>query len=335
MEPVTHALTSIALSRAGLERSSRLAVWILLAGGLLPDLDLFGLLLGPRFALRINGTLTHSLLGVSALVVLIALVFSMYGKKFLDAPIRFSRALLLAAVGAAAHLLLDLTDSYGVQLFWPFYSKWYAWFFTQMIDPWILILLIAGLLLPGLFRLVSEEIGERKRSRASARWAIAALALLGVYVGARGVLHARAIELLLGREYHGSVPFSAGAFPSSASMLTWHGVVATANTLEEVEVPFGPASYFDPDRSLTHYKPEPSPALDAAENSDVARRFLLFARFPLAGIEKTEDGYHFELRDLRFASSPGILPTLVAVVDLNSQLQVTHQEFRFEDSSSR
>lgn len=335
MEPVTHALTSIALSRAGLNRTSRFAVWILLAGGLLPDLDLLSLLFGPRFALRINGTLTHSLLGVSVLVVLIACGFWLLGKKRPDAPIRFSRALLLAAVGAAAHLLLDLTDSYGVQLFWPFHSKWYAWFFTQMLDPWILILLIAGLLLPGLFRLVSEEIGERKRSSAPARWALASLVLLGSYIGVRGVLHVRAIDLLLSREYHGAVPLSAGAFPSSASMLTWHGVVATANTLEEVEVPFGPASYFDPDRSLTHYKPEPSPALDAAENAEVAQRFLLFARFPLAGLDKTEGGYHFELRDLCFASGPGILPALIAVVDLNSQLQVIHQEFRFEDSSSR
>ncbi len=312
MEPVTHALTSLALSRAGLNRTARRATWILLAGGLLPDLDLLSLLLGPRYLLRWNGALTHSLLGCGILVFLIALAFWLADRKHPKEPLRFSRALLLAGIGAAAHLLLDLADSFGIQLLWPFREKWFAGYWAQMVDPWILLLLLLGLLLPGLFRLVSEEIGERKKKRAG-RGAIVWLALVVLYLAGRGLLHSRAIDQLLAREYHGAAPVATGAFPTSASPLVWRGVVATANTLEEVEVPFTPGSYFDPERSVTHFKPEASPALEAANGTATAQRFLRFARFPLASLERTEGGWHFELRDLRFARGASALPAVIAV----------------------
>jgi len=49
----------------------------------------------------------------------------------------------------------------------------------------------------------------------------------------------------------------------------------------------GPRASFDPDSAITSYKPEPSPALDAARDTAVARRFLQVARFPKATVEKT------------------------------------------------
>jgi membrane-bound metal-dependent hydrolase YbcI (DUF457 family) len=335
MEPITHALTSVALSHAGLNRTARRATWILLAGGLLPDLDLLSLFFGPRYALRYNGTLTHSLLGCGILVFLIAFVFWRAERHHPEKPLRFRVALLLAAIGAAAHLLLDLSNSWGVQLLWPFHEQWFAWFFAQMIDPWILLLLLAGLLLPGLFRLIAEEIGARKKERGPRRGVIASLALVVLYLGARGVLHERAINMLLARDYHGATPIAAGAFPTSASPLVWHGVVATANTLEEVEVPFSPGSYFDPDRSVTHFKPEPTPALAAAEATRSARRFLRFARFPLASLDRTEDGWHFELRDLRFTFESAALPALVVVIELDQDNQPSSEKTKLERENRR
>src|SRR5437879_11139838 len=42
-----------------------------------------------------------------------------------SAPVQFVRALLVCGAGAAGHLLLDLGNSYGVMLLWPFRAKWY------------------------------------------------------------------------------------------------------------------------------------------------------------------------------------------------------------------
>lgn len=329
MEPVTHALASLTLARAGLNNTTRLATPMLLAAGLAADLDGLSLAGSPRAFLHGYRTATHSLAASAAIALALGGVFWWLGRKHPVAPVRLGRAVMVCGVGAAAHLLLDLTNSYGVQLLWPFREKWYGWDLMDSIDPWVLFLLLLGLLLPGLFRLVLEEIGARPKARGSQRGAIAALALLALYGGGRGVLHGRAVELLRSRMYRGEMPGAVGAFPQGTSPLTWSGAVETDNAIAELEVSLAPGSAFDPDLARTHFKPEASPILEAARKTEVAAEFLKFARFPLASVQKTENGYRVELRDLRFASRPGGRRDLHAVIDLNPQLLVLNEAFRF------
>jgi len=67
----------------------------------------------------------------------------------------------------------------------------------------------------------------------------------------------------------------------------------------------------------------------------VAEEFLQFARFPKASVEKAEDGYRVELRDLRFTSLLGSRSGFVAVVELNRQFQVINEELRFDRGRRR
>ncbi len=332
MDPLTHALTSVALSRAGLNKTARLATPMLVVSGLAADFDLLSYFAGPSTYFDAHRAWGHSLVGSFALALVVTAAFTRLANRKGERP-PFARALGLCIIGAGSHLLLDLGNRAGVQLLWPFRAKWMAWDLLRELDPWILFVLLAGLLLPGLFHLVSEEIGDRRKGKGPHRGAIAALAIVILYIGARSVYHSRAVDLLLSREYHGAVPEAAGAFPLSTSPLSWRGVVATANTFEEIEVSFAPSSYFDPDRSLTHYKPEPSPALEAARSAPIVQRFINLAQFPLATLDRVEEGYHFELRDLRFVPSPGSLPEVVAVVDLDTSLRVTRETLQFETSA--
>ncbi|HEX2716023.1 MAG TPA: metal-dependent hydrolase, partial [Candidatus Acidoferrales bacterium] len=183
MEPVTHALVSLALGRAGLEKTTRWATPMLIVAGLAADVDWLSVAAGPHAFLRAHRTATHSLGGAVAISLLIGGIFWWWGRRDSARPVRLLRALAVCGIGAAAHLLLDLTNSYGAQLLWPFHEKWYAWDLTDTVDPWVLILLLLGLLLPELFRLVTEEIGGRTKSRGSRRGAIIALILLAVYSG--------------------------------------------------------------------------------------------------------------------------------------------------------
>jgi hypothetical protein len=137
-------------------------------------------------------------------------------------------------------------------------------------DFWILMFLVVGLLLPMLIRLVSEEIGERKKRTSGRGSAIAALVLILAYVGTRGILHGRAVDLLESHDYHGRVALAVGAFPNSTSPLEWRGVVSTDNTIEEIGVPFGVGGEFDPEHSGTQYKPDDSPVLAAGEQTAAA-----------------------------------------------------------------
>jgi len=333
MEPVTHAVASLALARSGLNRATRLAVPMLLVSGLAADLDWLSVLGGPTAFLREHRTVMHSVVGTAAIAVATAVVFWLLGRSHPTLPVRLPRAFLACACGAGAHLLLDLTNPYGVKLLWPFRAQWYAWDLAAYLDPWILIFFLLGLLIPELFRLVSEEIGAPPKRRGAQRGAIVALAVVALYLGGRWVLHDRAMEMLRSRLYRGQNPLVVGAFPESASPLNWAGVVETDNALLQVEVPLGPG-VFDPESARTYFKPEPSAVLDATRSSAAAREFLAFARFPRASVAKTPEGYRVELSDLRFAAARDHRG-LTAVIELNPQVQVVNEELRFPSSRTR
>jgi inner membrane protein len=334
VEPVTHLLASLALSRAGLKRATRWATPILLTAGLAPDLDFASRAAGPVAYFRLHRAATHSLVGAAALAVVLAAAFWWLGGKNRErgSPrVRFAPALALAAIAIAAHLLLDLGTTYGVRLFWPFSARFYAWDLWAEADPWILLLLAAGVLLPALLALVVREIGARPPRRAS-RGAWAALALLAVYAAGRGVLHARACALLASHLYHDETPLAVGAFPSSASPFAWRGVADTADTIDTFELSLLPGAtqdWFEPHRSRTHFKPHRSAALASARAAPLAQLWLAAARFPLATVLPTEHGYQVEFRDLRYPSGAGSLLMPAAVIHLNPGLEVVSQRLIF------
>ncbi|HEV2298816.1 MAG TPA: metal-dependent hydrolase [Candidatus Acidoferrales bacterium] len=329
MDPVTHALTCVALDRAGLRRVSRQALPILVASGVAADLDLLSYFGGAASYLRLHDTLLHSLLGSTIVALAVAFAFWLPGRRNAKSPLRFRPVLLLSAIGAAAHLILDLASFGGVRLLWPFSGRWFAWDFVSDLDLWILAILLIGLLLPGLFRMVSEEIGAKKKGQAPSKMAIAALALVALYVGLRADMHQAAVQALLSRDYHGRVPLLAGAFPDSTSPFSWRGVVDTQNTIETLEVDVGPEASLDPEASLTHFKPDNSQVLEAARRSPVARSFLAYAQFPLAEAEDLDSGYRVTLRDMRFPAQSDAAGNMIAIIELDQQLRVRDERLEF------
>ncbi len=328
MEPITHAVASVALARCGFQKTTRLATPMIVTAGLVADLDWIARLFGPRAFLAMHHTATHSLLGTVAIAAIVAAMFIPNGKRA-KRPILFFPAFVACLVGASLHLLLDLTNSYGVKLLWPFSGKWFALDLATPFDPWIVLLLLAGLLLPALFRLITEEIGAKSKRRAFDRGAVVALALVGVYFAGRFVLQQRATAQLDSRQYRGEPPNQVAAFPQSLSPLFWTGVVETDNTFEEVDVSLSPGVNFDPESARIFYKPEASEALEIARRSDTAIEFLEFARFPLARVQRDSGGYTIVLRDLRFDHNEGAENGIVAEITVDDKNQVVHEELRF------
>jgi membrane-bound metal-dependent hydrolase YbcI (DUF457 family) len=339
VEPVTHALTSLALARVGQRRLPRFGTAMLVVAGVAPDSDYASYLGGAGSFLRYDRTLLHSLLSSFVMANALAAFFyfvALHRDKEASGlagsrlpKLTFGAAFLVCAIGIAAHLLLDLVSGVGVRLFWPFRVRWFAFDLLSDFDLWILMFLIVGLLLPMLIGLVSEEIGERKKRTSGGGSAIAALVLILAYVGARGALHSRAVDLLESHDYHGRVALAAGAFPESTSPLEWRGVVSTDNTVEELGVPFGVGREFDPEHSATQYKPDNSPALEAGEQTAAAQRFLKYARFPLASVARTGNGYQFELRDARFATDDAGPWNIMVRVRIDEDMRILEQGFLF------
>lgn len=327
MDPVTHGLASFTLSRACFPRAPRLAVAAILLAGTVADLDHLSSLFGPSAFFAAHRTITHSLVGAFLIAVLIAGIYILFGHRFAAKLTSGPTIILAAFLAAVLHVALDVCQSEGVALLWPLRDTRYSLDWIARIDPWILVILLAGILLPALFRLITEEIGAQAKSPRGRVGARLALAVLVAYLGARMILHSNAVGVLLARTYHGQLARRAAAFPEAASPFSWHGLVETESALHQVPVNVGPGANFDPEAGSTLFKPEPSPWLDAARASSAAQRFLRFARFPRATVTRIEDGYRCELRDLRYSASGEAGGVVAVVVEMDAGAKVRAQRF--------
>ena len=339
MDNLTHTLTAVALSQAGLHRKTRFATLTLIVAANLPDLDFISRLWGSATYLKYHRGFTHSILGVSLLAFLLAWTIYFLGRKAKPkpaSPLSLRWLLILAWIGTASHLLLDFTNSYGVRPFLPFSARWYDWDIMFIFDPLLLLLLCLGLGLPALLRLVSEEVGAGKSRPA---WgAVFSLCALLFLWGLRDFAHRRVLGFLEAHTYFEQDPLRVGAFPSPINPFVWMGVVETDTAYDVLPVN-ALGDDVDPRSALQFHKPKPSPALDAAVKTRTGRIFMDFAKFPWAQAEQDDEGFDVQIRDLRFYTSEGGRSFLV-VIELDKALRVRSETFSFraqkvEESRSR
>jgi membrane-bound metal-dependent hydrolase YbcI (DUF457 family) len=315
MDPLTHALASYTLKRAAFPRVPRSVTLAILVAGTVADLDALSAYFGPSAYLTFSRTYFHSFTAALLISVLATLPFIF--RKPDPAKTRSSSVTIFVAVFSAAvlHLLLDLFQSAGVELLWPFSSRRFAMDWVAHLDLWIMAILLAGILLPALSGLVTEEIGSRSKGPRGKVGASLALASTILYLVARFVLHGNALAALESRTYRGELPRRVAAFAESSSPFLWDGVVETERAIYEAKVEVGPSANFDPDSAAVSYKPESSPALDAARDTAVARRFLQVSRFPKASVERTTQGYQVILRDFPYLRDAGPGWRVEALID--------------------
>jgi membrane-bound metal-dependent hydrolase YbcI (DUF457 family) len=333
MDPLTHALASYALKRSAFPRIPRSATVLMLIAGTCADIDYLSAYFGPSAFLKFYRTGYHSLLFALIFSLLITIPFlrgrlvpeSKPASPFLALVAPFSASLL--------HLLLDLCQSAGVELFWPFSSRRFAFDWLSSLDLWIMGILLLGILLPMLSRLVTEEIGAKSKGPRGKVGASLSLAAVVLYIVLRFVLHGNAIAAMDSRSYRGESARRTGAFAEPGSPLRWHGIVETESALHDVEVDVGPGASFDPDAAITSYKPESSPALDAARDTAVARRFLQVARFPKATAEKTPDGTRITLRSFPYNKDAQSGWRLEAIITTDAAGKVVSQQLTWDPVS--
>lgn len=318
MDVFTHALASLALIRAALPRAPRAAWAVILVAGTIADLDALSAVFGPSAYLTWHHTYTHSLVASLVAVALLTITYVLLTRR--SAPLRISAAALFAIALLAAwlHLAMDACQSEGVALFWPFSSRQIAADWLANVDPWIIAVLLAAILLPELLRLVSDEIGAKDKSPRGRLGAIIGFVFVILYVGVRVTFHSNVLAAMQARTYRGESPRRAAAFPEPASIFTWHGIVETDSALHELVVNAAPGASFDAENGVTLFKPESSPVLDRARDSDAAKRFLGVARFPKATVEKTSAGFEVQLRDLRYAAASETRREIAVLVKIDA-----------------
>jgi inner membrane protein len=351
---VTHGLASLAIARGFFPRAGKMATAIAVFAGCVADIDWVSQYFGPSAYLAWHRTSLHSVVAAFLFPIIVLILISVLavlanrsgavfisvgtlggGETIPEDPTRrrvfvfrrvFAYFLGAPVLAALIHILMDASQSTGLALFWPFDSKRFAADWLPAIDPWILTILILTIGVPELLHLVSSEIGAKEKRPRGQTGAIVGLVMVLAYVGVRATLHSNVLAMMNARTFHGETPRRVIAFPESLSPLTWHGVAETASALNLIEVNVSASNTFDPDTSVRIFKPADSPALDAARNTAVARRFLATAQFPKAAVEKNETGYVVLLRDLGYAARGETEREVAARIELDLNDKVKSEE---------
>ncbi|HXB22418.1 MAG TPA: metal-dependent hydrolase [Candidatus Solibacter sp.] len=332
MEPITHFLTGACMSRAGLNRKTGLATLTLVLAAEGPDIDAVSYFGGGVSGLQHHRGFTHSLMGAPFIgAIAIGVVYGIYrlllkNGRQTKLPPNWKLLYAYAVLGSLTHVLLDFTNNYGVRLFAPFNLRWYSWDIAFIIEPVILGVLIVGLVLPGLFSLVTEEIGARKTQFRGRGGAIFAVVCFAVVLFVRDFEHRKAVNALKAITYHDEDPIRVSAFPTAINPFVWNGVVETRDFFESVVVNSN-AGEIDPQQNaVVRYKPEETPLTLAAKNSRLGRVFLDWAQYPFVEADRLSEGggYTVQFIDLRFASNSarGRKSILSGTVVLDSKLNV-------------
>lgn len=339
MEPVTHFLTGACMGRAGFNRYSKWATASMVLAAEAPDLDVFySWAKGPEGFGHHRGY-THTFIGMPVMAALVvAFLYGLYRwrkRKHPDmAAPRWSVLYGLALLAGFSHILLDFTNNYGVVPFMPFSHRWMSWDIVFIYEPLIWLFLLAGLVLPALFGLITQEVGYKKPKYRGRTGAIVALALVVALWGVRDYEHRKAVTAMSEVTYHGVDALSISAYPYPTNFLKWYGVAETPAFYEVMNIDSS-QGVVDPDnRARVYYKPQQTAITDAADRSPLGRMYLWWAKYPLQETE-TElgpgdrvEGYLVHFSDMRFRYPGRTRSALGAWVELDKDLRVVGMGFR-------
>jgi inner membrane protein len=326
MDNLTHTAVGLFLGRAGLRNWTPGASAILILAANAPDIDILSATRGSLTYLHYHRHWTHSLLAMPLMALLPVVLVRLVGRR----PVAWVKAFLAAMIAVASHLLLDLTNIYGIRLLLPFSSEWWRLDLTAVIDLWIWLVLLVGIAGPFIGRLVGSEItsGAARAPHHGRGFAWFALVFLVLYNGGRSILHARAEAILDSRLYQGLQPLRVAALPHQANPFQWDGLVETQDFWASADVSL--LGEFDPTQVGLLHKAPSEPAVEAARATPTFQAFLKFSQAPLwrvTPIPEPENARLVQVFDLRFGNpmSPGFMVSAI----VNGRLQVIEEEFRF------
>jgi inner membrane protein len=297
MDNITHTLTGVILSRAGLNRWYARPALVLMLAANIPDIDVITAVRGALPYFVAHRGYTHSFVMLPLMALLPMLAACAAGRSMRG----WKAAYVLSLIGVASHLLLDWTNAYGVRFLFPFSGRWFHLDLNNIIDLWIWGVLAIAAVGPLLGRLVSSEIGASSGSGRGL--AFFALAFLVCYDFGRYLAHQRAIETLNSRIYQGAAPIRVAAFPVGlVNPFEWSGWVERSGLAMHFSMNL--LADFDPTAPVqTIFKPPPGPLLDAARRAYPVEKFLDFAQYPIwqvIPVADPEGANRVEVRDWRF-----------------------------------
>ena len=185
MDNLCHTLVGAVLADTGLKHRTRLGTATLIIGANFPDIDVVAVPLGAGITFRRGWT--HGVLALAVLPFVLTGIMlwwdrrrSRRGHPRQDVPIRPRELLFLSALSILTHPTLDFLNSYGMRWLAPFSDRWFYGDSLFIVDPWLLVLLLAGTILAR-----RSALGVRAARVALASAALYIAAMIGISTYAR------------------------------------------------------------------------------------------------------------------------------------------------------
>jgi inner membrane protein len=289
VDNVCHTLVGAALGEAGLKGRTRFGSAALMIAANIPDVDVLSFVTDVAPVAFRRGW-THGIAAQLALPILLTGLFWLRSRRRLprtddSPPFHAGWLLLLSYVGVYSHVFLDYLNNYGVRLLTPFDWRWFYGDAVFIIDPWLWLVLGAGVWLA--------------RRRHAPNWSRHAVVIASIYIAAM-VISARVARGIVDAswtEAHGSRPQALMVGPRFLSPMTREVIVDAGDHYER-----GTFSW----PSTLEWAGEPIPKNDerpevlAARDDPDVRALLVWSRFPFWTLEPVEGGTRVTLVDARF-----------------------------------
>jgi membrane-bound metal-dependent hydrolase YbcI (DUF457 family) len=354
LDNLTHSLFGATLARTPLARAGRGTTVALLLASNAPDIDIVTTAGGAVKYLEWHRGMTHGPLGIVGLGV-IAASLVWVGRRFYDRrwppatttqkastippdPLAqhdasFGMLVAVSIVGVLLHVLMDLPTSYGTRLLSPFDWHWFAVDWMPIVDVYLLVVLVIGLL--------GRPTPSQQRAKAAF-----VLLLMATNYGIRGAAHHQALDLaprLFGPTLPqrcdppaastpvvDSWPRAATpsdpppgkrclveivAMPSFTSPFSWRIIAQMSNAYEIHDIDLLDKQYRDPEsgsgvpwRTTLRYPNVWTPTVQKAAATHLGQVYLGFSRLPAARSAVDAQGITaVRWSDMRFAGGmPGL-----------------------------
>jgi inner membrane protein len=215
-------------------------------------------------------------------------------------PLVPTQLLLLSFIAILSHPFLDTLNTYGVRWLMPLSGTWFYGDTLFIVDPWVWTVLALGVALSWRQARAGRPLPERPAQLSIGVFAAYALAMAASGVAARSII-GREVEAVSAKPVQRLMASPVALNPLRRRFVVeQHGEyrVGSFNWLARPRVS-GVQTF---SRGQSEH-----PAIQAAAETAVGRRFLSWARFPAFTAQQLPGGeFLVHLVDLRYAERPGV-----------------------------
>ena len=226
--------------------------------------------------------------------------FSSHIRRRATVSVNRRQLLLLSSVAILSHPFLDTLNTYGVRWLMPFSGKWFYGDTLFIIDPWVWLALVVGVCL--------SWRRERLLLNGSTHPARGGLIVVVLYMAAmaasgwmaRGII-GREVAALSAKPVESVMAGPAPLDPTVKRFVVEQKGNYRVGTFGWLDRP-----HVNRTEVLSYPRGRPShPAFDVALQSESARRFMVWARFPTFEVQAAGDNHYVvHFVDLRYARGP-------------------------------